>query len=382
MTEEPKPKARPKSRLQRVISLDVIRGIAAFLMVQGHFIYATVNSYGFNPLVPKIQPNFWFTKLYFFVSEYFVYSLGWSMFFLLIGIGLAISIVMQKMKKVPFKTRLIHILKRTGFFLLVQYVFNIVSYAFLTPPDPITYLLALGNVPPTDIFFYLNPITSFSFSSLIAEIGVWSLVVFFLMELPMVVRVTVAIVMGYVGYYVIFLRGNMFVFILVGGIFGSYLMNELVQGNQDKVLKIFLVTGMVFLGTGLPLHLLNLNTVMNSIVVLNYGDLLGSPGYILYSTGVIWILFAIFYWIIDQKKNYHKGFRPFVLLGNLTLTIYVLHYILLNQMTYSLGFDQYFFLPMGWIWNFALIIFMYIGAVYWSRSKFKYSLEWIVQRIR
>jgi len=388
----PKPKRR--TRLRRIVSLDLIRGIAAFMMIQGHFIYNTVESHVPAPsfLLTRIYPNFWFTRFYFFISEHFLYSLGWSMFFLIIGIGLAISINGQKMKKVPFKHRLKHVLKRTAFFILVQYVFNILSYGLLPPPDILLYIFTAGSYPPTDIFFYLNPITSFSYSNLILEIGIWSLVVFFLMELdflqkyreyiPNLIRIGIAIFFGWFGFYVVFMRGNMFIYVLSGGIFGSILMKELLQKNFKKIFNIFLYSGIVILGLGLPLHLYTLNHYINSIVPLNYGDLLGSPGYLMYSIGVILILFAVFYWIIDINRKNLKAFRPFILLGNLTLTIYVVHYIVLNQMIYTLGLNSYFYLPTGWIWNFAMIIFVYISAVYWKRYNFKYSLEWMVQNIK
>ncbi len=370
-------------RLQRVVALDIVRGIAAFMMVQGHFIYATVESHVPNILFPKIHPNFWLTRLYFFISENFLYALGWSMFFLVIGIGLAISIEIQKLRKTPFKDRLKHILKRTGFFILVQYIFNIVSYGFLPPASYETYILTLGNVPPSDIFFYLNPITSFSYSSLIAEIGLWSLVIFFLMELSLRVRIVIAIIFGFVGYYIIFLRGNMLVYILAGGIFGSYLIKESLKGNKDKIFKIFLLTGIVFTGIGTPLHIFaDIAERLANPLPTNYADYLGSPGFILYSLGVIWILFALLYRGVDYNRHNYKAFKPFILLGNLTLTIYVAHYILLNQFLYNFGFNAYFNIISGWTWNFALIIFIYIASVYWSRYRFKYSLEWVVQKIR
>lgn len=380
MTEDQK--IKPK-RLPRLISLDLIRGIAAYMMVQGHFIYSTVNSHLPNIFITDIYPNFWFTRLYFFMSENFIYSLGWSMFFLIIGIGLAISIESQKLKKASFKFRFLHVLKRTGIFLLVQYVFNIASFGFLPPPDVTLDIFTAGTLPPSGILFYLNPISSFSYQHLIAEIGLWSLVVFFLMELPIRVRVAIVVIIGYIGYYVVPLKGNMLVYILIGGIFGSFLVSELLKGKSNRVFKTFLIFGCILFGIGLPVHLLNLNAIITSSpIYTNYGDILASPGFILYSMGLIWIFFAIFYWIIDIRKNYHKAFRPLVLLGNLTLTIYVLHFILLNQMLYSLKFNSYFYLPTGWVWNFALLIFIYIGAVYWSRYNFKFSLEWVIQKIR
>ena len=116
MTEAPK--SRPKVRLSRLYSLDLLRGIAAFLMIQGHFVYNTV----------QIRPLYYITQLYFFMSENFVYSLGWSLFFVIIGVGLAISSERQKMKKVPFKERLIHVLKRTAIFLIIQYVYNLLIF--------------------------------------------------------------------------------------------------------------------------------------------------------------------------------------------------------------------------------------------------------------
>ncbi|MHA1298540.1 MAG: acyltransferase family protein [Candidatus Helarchaeota archaeon] len=396
MTEETRPKPKRKGGLQRLVSLDLIRGIAAFMMIQGHFIYNTVESHVPAPsfLITRIYANFWFTRLYFFISENFLYSLGWSMFFLIIGIGLAISINSQKRRKVTFKHRFIHILKRTGFFILVQYVFNIVSYGLLPPPPLDILILSGGNYPPSDILFYLNPITSFAYSNLILEIGIWSLVIFFLMELdflqkygeniPNLIRIGIVIFFGWFGFYVILMRGNMFVYILSGGIFGSILMKQLMQKQIKKIFKTFLYSGIIILGLGLPLHLFTLHEYYNSLIPVNYGDLLGSPGYIMYSVGVILILFAIFYWTIDIKRRGQciKPFRPFVLLGNLTLTIYVAHYIALNQMLYTMGFNSYFYLPTGWIWNFALVIFVYIYAVYWKRYNFKYSLEWMVQKIR
>lgn len=45
----------PKLQLSRLYSLDLIRGIAAFFMVQGHFIYNTMSK----------DPKLWFTNLFF-----------------------------------------------------------------------------------------------------------------------------------------------------------------------------------------------------------------------------------------------------------------------------------------------------------------------------
>ena len=357
-------KARPKIRLSRVRSIDLIRGIAAFLMVQGHCIYQTVDSLVPNMMIFRQYPNFWILDFYYWISENFIYSAGWSMFFVIIGLGLSISISSQKLMKQTFKQRFIHVLKRTGILLVIQYVYNLVGFGFL---------------PGRNFIDLLNPITNFQASFFIAEIAIWSFLTFFIMHIHLYYRIAIAVFIAYFGYFVVPILGNMLFYILAGGIFGSYLVNEMIKGEKYKIFKVFLIMGIILVAIGIPLHML---TVHERTIVpwfTDYAEILATPGFILYSIGLIWIIFAIFYYIMDIKKHDYKIFRPFILIGNITLTLYVTHFILLNQMTQSLGLFHYFRLISGWIWNFSLIIFIYIGSVYWARYRFKYSLEWIIR---
>ena len=356
-------------------------------MVNGHFIYDTMSK----------DPRLWATKSFFFMAENFVYTIGWTFFFLIIGIGLAISSHRYKSKGLTFEERLIHILKRTIILVLIQYVYNLVSFGFLSSEY---YELHFGPYSTTDFTYFFNPISSFSHSNLIAQIALWSFVVFFLMELPTVARVAIAVAVAYFGYFVFAVQGNMFFYILTGEIFGSLLVSELGKGNTEKVYKFVLILGIILFFIGLPLHI---DTVNNRILidtqffiiglfqrksgnyeiysgVSNYADYLASPGFIFYSLGAVFMLFASLFWILDIKKKKSKIFRPFILWGNLTLTLYVTHFILLHQFLYNLELYYYFSLVTFMTWNLVLCIFIYIGAVFWSRYKFKYSLEWIIRK--
>lgn len=320
------------------------------------------------------------------------------MFFLIIGIGLAISIERQKIKKITFQERLSHVLKRTLIFIIIQYVYNLFSFGFLSTEY---YYIYFGFLPDSGFIYLLNPFISFSLSNLIAQIGLWSLVVFFLMELPIIFRAALAVFIAYIGYFVFFVQGNMLLYMLIGGIFGSIIINELIKGKTDRIFKYFLIIGIIFFLIGLPLHLItvtnrefigNISLLLNTLssrqfggnrIVLNlsnYADYLASPGFIFYSLGIIWIMFSIFYWVLDVKKHNYKIFRPLILWGNLTLTLYVTHFILLNQFIYNLKYRYFFSFFSFMVWNLLFCIFIYIGAVFWSRYNFKYSLEWIIQK--
>jgi len=366
---------RPITKLPRLLSLDLIRGFAAFFMVHGHFIYQTMS----------INPDLKITNLFFFFAENFIYTPGWTMFFLIIGIGLAISIERQKLKNIGFAERLIHILKRTLIFIIIQYFYNIVNFGLIN-----TFFL------PT----FLNPITSFANSNLIAQIGLWSLVVFFLMEIPILARIPFAILFAYLGYFVFFVQGNMVFYILTGGIFGSILIKEIKKGKYKRFLKYLTIFAIIFFIIGLPMQIVTVNNrifIDNTVFVLivqdspwkyyeivpkytNYADYLASPGFIFYSLGIVLGLFAVLFWFMDIKKHNPKIFRPFILWGNLTLTLYVTHFILLYQMIYNLKLIYYFSFFTFMIWTLTMCIFIYIMAVIWSRSNFKYSLEWILRK--
>jgi len=362
-------------RLPRLLSLDLIRGLAAFFMVHGHFMYQTMS------LNPKLN----ITNFIFFFAENFFYTPGWTMFFLIIGIGLAISIERQKLKNIGFGKRLIHFLKRTGIFVIIQYFYNLVNFGLFNP-----------------FFFstYLNPVTSIANSNLIAQIGLWSLVVFFLTEIPIIARIPFAVIFAYFGYYVFHVQGNMLFYILAGSIFGSALIKELLKNKHLRFLKITSLIAIIFFLIGVPMQIETVNnrifvdqSLFNYIVYnqpwkyyelvpkfTNYADYLASPGFIFYSIGIILGLFAILFWYMDINNHNPKIFRPLILWGNLTLTLYVTHFIFLYRMLFNLGFIYYFtFLPFM-IWTLVMSIFIYIGAVFWSRYKFKYSLEWILRK--
>ncbi len=370
-----------KLRLSRLYSLDLIRGIAAFLMVHGHFIYSTMSQ----------SPKLWFTELFFFWAENFLYPPGWTTFFLIIGIGLVFSMVRQQSKNVPFIKRFLHVLKRLIIFVIIQYLYNIVSFGLFS----IDHLL-----------YYLNPIKSFSSSNLIAQIGLWSFVVFFILELQTIlkqkiatcIQVGIAIFLAYFGYFLVHVQGNMVFYILVGGIFGSLLMKELNKGNYVKIVKFVLIAGIIFSIIGLLLHLETVkgrefvDNFINITILIknpyqpifsnytNYADYLASPGFIFYSLGLNWILISTFFWIIDVKKRNYKIFRPLILWGNITLTLYVTHFILLNQMIFNLKLVYYFSFFTFMIWSLMMCVFIYIAAVFWSRFDFKYSLEWLIRK--
>ncbi|MFX0140992.1 MAG: heparan-alpha-glucosaminide N-acetyltransferase domain-containing protein [Candidatus Hodarchaeota archaeon] len=103
---------------------------------------------------------------------------------------------------------------------------------------------------------------------------------------------------------------------------------------------------------------------------------------LLYSAAVWCFAYCILFWLMEIKKMKLRALQIFKLGGRVTLTLFILHHFIgLNFIMYpNYPFNNDLH-PFSFfeIW-FGMYLLIWIALSLWSRVKYKYSLEWIIQK--
>lgn len=82
---------------------------------------------------------------------------------------------------------------------------------------------------------------------------------------------------------------------------------------------------------------------------------------------------------VERRYGISKN-SPIVSLGRISLTVFCLHILAFKELGIRVGFWKTFSMTgTGAVITVAILLFM-AAAVFWRRTRFKYSLEWLIRR--
>ncbi len=192
--------------------------------------------------------------------------------------------------------------------------------------------------------------------------------------------------------------------VLIGTIIGSFTLNKIKEGKIESLPRTFLIYGLILCIFSCAIDVnLRYGGVMPLILDFNH------EVHIIFSTGVFLSFFALFFWFQDVKKRNNIILKQISVLSSLAFTIFVAHHLFAR---YFFGpifrssfemFDIFYFIsnplirtlffqiimqPVNLISTYSLqiitivfTIFFWIITVFWSKFKFKYSLEWAIRKL-
>lgn len=333
---------------QRIKAIETVRGIATFFMVFGHFTLWFINK---KILLSKVF-YFWYINL--------VMNLGFPFFIIVNGITLSFAISRRLEKNSPLSEILKYIFKRGLIIITISILFNIAVYNVNILGNPL--LLIDWNI--------------------LAQIGLAYIITALILILKIPNPSYIILGFGFLILDTTFLGVepglHVVAYMLIGAFLGDCLIKSVKKQKMKQFQLYLLIIGILIFITTAPFEL--------SIAYINLDQFLPPYPwlykqwiYYIFSTGVLAILFSLLLEIQDIKKKNWRIFEPIMLIGNLSLTLFTAHFI----------FAVYFFLPLNlynyfWVFTFhilglSMFILIYILAVFWSRAKFKYSLEWLLR---
>ncbi|MFX0134739.1 MAG: heparan-alpha-glucosaminide N-acetyltransferase domain-containing protein [Candidatus Hodarchaeota archaeon] len=331
----------------RVHSLDTMRGYCVLMMIAWHY--------------------YFFLKVDFMETNFFIFWImnvivlpGNPMFIIVMGASLVLSLERRKQKGNGSRDNFIHLIKRAVLFFVVHHIMVI------------SYLLYFGPV-----VFQIRGL----YPGWIPALGINAIFSFLLLNLRKIYRFFVMLgieivetlhLLPYIGVDL----GSLF-YMIFGTILGELIIEARKNNNVRDFQKKMFITGIILFILGIPCEIYN--SYIYDFFVPNVG-ILDDPLFAIYAIGIFILTFSILFRIQDYNKNKKRISQPLTLFSSLSLTIFYFHYALGTNFFMPFGFGNLFSLYSYVLFLVGFYITLYLFGVIWSRSKNKYSLEWIVRK--
>jgi len=339
-------KMEDRKSYSRINALDTLRGYCVLLMIAWHYyFFLRINS---------LETEFFIVWVMNVIG-----IVGNPIFIIVMGVSLVLSIDKRKKKGENFKNNLIHLSKRAILFFVVHHIM-VISY-----------------------FLYFGP-TIFQMPHLypgwIPSLGINAVICFFLMYSRKLYRFSLMLGLEFIdlfnllpgfGIYI-----NSLFHMIFGTIIGELIICARMKGNLRSLLKKFFISGLILIIVGIPSEYY---VSLTYDLTIPNNNVLHSPFFIIYALGFFILAFSILFWIQDLNANKNRVFQPIVIFSSLSLTLYYAHYVLGTNFFLPFGFGNLLSLYSYVIFLMSFYIIVYLFGVLWSRSRFKYSLEWIIR---
>ena len=365
-------------RLPRVRAIETIRGIATFFMVFGHYYHWFFNK------------ESEFGRIFDFWIANFSMNHGFPFFIILIGITQVFAIQRRLEKEMKIKEMSKYILKRGLILIGFSILLNIGSYTSLIPQNPL-------------LIFDWNVLSMIGVSYIAAAYII-------ILKLPTPVYAVIGFILIIIDatFFNLLYGFHVLAFMLLGTLLGSYWIKAVRTNQINRYQLYLLIIGIILFCSTFPIdlwivfnfvdinnpHILNFLFLASSrfdlwlivkslnIIIPIYQDypwIYNQWIYYLFSTGNFAILFSILMLIQDIKKKKWRFFEPFMLIGNISLTLFVTHFLIAVHFFLPFNLYNYFHVLPYTIIGFSFFTLIYIISLIWKRKNYKYSLEYFLR---
>ncbi len=361
-------------KIPRIKSIDFLRGFAVVIMLEFHF----ANIFVIRSILEPI------------VIIHFLGISGAPIFLLIVGLSVVLSINNRKQRGQPENEIKSHILKRGLVIILLHYLLGasifgfqaiwgwgilsligaaiIISYYLSKYSERILWICAIGVIIASPLLrvllnYELDTAVSFdiyNFLTITTYKSPWDVLAF--------IR-GVLVTPGFPIFPHIF-------FVIVGVWLGNTLLKHIRTNSVSSLLKKLAVFGVVFVIMGLFLEVLS-----NMFPLTEADTMVGNTGYNFWSLGIVFLSFALCFWIQDLKGKDNQFFRSVTFLGNISLTILFVHAFFAWYITPVLGGLNNITLFSQHIIMFTFYCGIWIFGSLWQKTGFKWSLRWIIEKL-
>ncbi|MHC1591028.1 MAG: heparan-alpha-glucosaminide N-acetyltransferase domain-containing protein [Candidatus Helarchaeales archaeon] len=389
----------------RIHSIDIVRGIAILIMIWVHF--TMFFSFDFLFLTP---------------CNFLVYGalthpgpLSGPFFFTVSGLSLAIATTRRREKNIPERKIFLHVLKRGCIVILLGYAYSFIRAFWFLTPDRIF-----------DIIFFWD---------LLHSLGLLMILTYFSLFLSTRMRVALLsgliVAMMLMTYIPVLFGQPLFLpfhFLWQGGDYhysaNFVAWNYLMSGNIGMILVQFLIqitwcgtypiipwiffnicgtivaeitlkhgpsrnlNGMTenIMKTGAYMIIGGFIIFLSTNLLFSFSVFVDSAFYCLTCTGTFMVFYYCFYRMCDHGNAQIKPLEPIEFAGTLPLTIYILHGvvigIILDGINLMIPIRHAFPSPLVLIPTTGLFILFVLMAFKWHGMGNKYSLDWLLSKIR
>jgi len=362
----------------RLNSLDILRGLALLLMIVSHFSYWLVDTSKDFDLMP-----------FFNIIAY----IACPLFLIILGIGQAFSMHFKKIDGVTEREIGIHILKRSGWFLLLSFAFNIGLELNNIQINPIAILSwqIFSIILFSTVFLYI--IRNLPIKFKIILIGIVFFLNVALHYLLNVSTMTNQYILNFTnGFDVIsallfnghFSPFPFLIFGILGSIIGDWYLKIKKEGTDiNQMVNYLLIFGIIFIIVGV---LIEPYIFVDTAGVHFYFMIRATHSSTLFNIGLGLVLVSIFIFIVEIKNKGQKIFEPLKRFGKSSLTLVIAHTVLIigtgsfleiiwgMPIFRALGWLEYSIILMGFLIGWSILL------VFWRKKDYKYSIDWLVKK--
>jgi len=348
----------------RIFSLDMLRGIAVILMVQQHTGYWFWNAGGDMGVLLSEYPVM--------VTMNGLGGLAAPLFILLAGIGASLSLAGGKPEQ--------QLIKRGLVIIFSGCLLNILTPAWFSPYSWYVLHLIGSGMCLSPVLRRLNSTILFAISALIILITVFLLDAFnthrYLSNEDMrglgsitgVIRLA-----AFEGHFPMFPWLALFI---TGFISGRWI--------KEKLYINILKTAGLFFSAALLLFLIKQgnfsflkNTFGSRLLIINLYMYPAYPIQFLTLTAVS--LLSVYLVLLAGIKFTISQGNILVMTGRVSLTVFILHIVIIRNFMVKSGLWQTFSEPVTVILQISVLLFIFIAVYLWEKIQFRYGFEWLIR---
>ncbi len=359
-----------KLKIPRLKSIDFLRGFAVFIMLIFHF----ANLFVIRSVLEPIT------------IIHFLGIVGAPIFLMIVGISVVLSTTNRRNKGESEEEIKSHIIKRGLVIIILHFILSptvfglqsvwawgilsligisiIISYFLEKYSDRTIWLCAIVVIILSPILRVLLDYQAdsalyfdYNYLTIIGYKSPWDIFAF--------IR-GVLVTPGFPIFPHIF-------FVIVGVWVGKSILKHATNQEDNSFFKKFIILGIVFIIGGLILE------ILSNLYPLTPADkMVGNTGYNFWSQGIVFLIFIFFYWIQDIKGKEIQIFSIITFLGEISLTILVLHAYFGWYLLSIFGGPNKISLFSHYIISFSFYCGIWVLRILWEKSRYKYSLKWVI----
>ncbi|NVM05297.1 MAG: DUF1624 domain-containing protein [Candidatus Helarchaeota archaeon] len=363
----------PKLKIPRLKSVDFLRGFAVFIMLEFHF----ANLFVIRSVLEPIT------------IIHFLGIVGAPIFLMIVGISVVLSVNNRRNRGESEEEIKSHIIKRGLVITIIHFILSPTVFGLksvwawgILSLIGISIIISLYLEKYSDKTIWLCAIAVIIISPFLRVLLDYQADMALYFDYNYLTIITYKLPWNFFA----FIRGVLVTpgfpifphifFVIVGVWMGKSILKHVNNQKNTPFLKNLVILGIVFIIIGLFLE------ILSNLYPLTPADkMVGNTGYNFWSQGIAFLIFALFYWIQDIKGKEIQIFKIITFLGEISLTILVLHAYFGWYLLPFFGGPNRISLFSHYIIAFSFYCGIWVLRILWEKSRYRYSLKWIIGKL-